>query len=163
MTYCAECFGTSGLTGSVRSGHQTAGRSISPTHSTHISHFPRMQQAVTAKQLKRDEQQRSTGGTLNLLPGARGWTLPDTCLSNKQLWSQMEVDWPTRSGFHLQTEHHGSPGSSLRPTGTGACTAPPLVVVNGGPGEEWIDKGSDLFLWLSLSPPWVNPTAGIQV
>lgn len=69
MTYCTEHFGTSGLTSSVRSGSQTAGRSISPTHATHISHSPRMQCAVTAKQLQRDKQQVSTGVALYLLAG----------------------------------------------------------------------------------------------
>lgn len=64
MNYC-----TSGLTSSVRSWYQSAGRSISPTHTTHISHFPRVQCAVTAKQLKRDKQLLSTGGPLYLLPG----------------------------------------------------------------------------------------------
>lgn len=49
-------FATSGLTASVGVGGQTAGRSISTTHATHVPHFPGVQHAIAAKQLIGDKQ-----------------------------------------------------------------------------------------------------------
>lgn len=89
-------------------------------------------------------------------------SLPDTCLSNKRLWSQREVDCLTRSAFHPQTENHGSLGSSLHPTGTGICIVPLLVVIDGEINLHMMTP-TRMLIWISRRPPCVNPTAGIQV
>lgn len=56
-------------------------------------------------------------------------SLPDMCLLNKQLWSQIEAACLTHSEFHPQTESHGSLWSFRHLTGTCIGTVPPLVVM----------------------------------